>query len=61
MGVGDRLLARIEESGAGYTAFPMKVLAKTEEFILGIQRKDEIVARCANSGSIWNSNDLARR
>ena len=40
MGVGDRLLARIEETGAGYTAFPMKLLAKTEEFVLGILRKD---------------------
>jgi len=40
LGVGDRLLARIEETGAGYTAFPMKVLAKTEEFVLGILRKD---------------------
>ena len=40
MGVGDRLLARIEETGSGYSAFPMKVLAKTEEFVLGILRKD---------------------
>ena len=40
MGVGDRLLARIEDTGAGYTAFPMKLLAKTDEFILGILRKD---------------------
>lgn len=40
LGVGDRLLARIEETGGGYTAFPMKVLANTEEFVLGILRKD---------------------
>jgi ribonuclease R len=40
LGVGDRLLARIEDSGAGYTAFPMKLIAKTEEFVLGILRKD---------------------
>ena len=39
-GVGDRLLARIEETGGGYTAFPMKLLAKTEDFVLGILRKD---------------------
>ena len=40
LGVGDRLLARIEDSGAGYTAFPMKLIAKTDEFVLGILRKD---------------------
>jgi ribonuclease R len=40
LGVGDRLLARIEDSGAGYTAFPMKQIARTEEFVLGILRKD---------------------
>jgi ribonuclease R len=40
LGVGDRLLARIEDTGAGYTAFPMKLIAKTEEFVLGILRKD---------------------
>ena len=40
LGVGDRLLARIEDSGSGYTAFPMKLIAKTEEFVLGILRKD---------------------
>ncbi|MFZ4690043.1 MAG: ribonuclease R family protein [Polymorphobacter sp.] len=41
-GVGDRLLARIEEQGAGYAAFPMKALAKTDEFVLGILRKDAL-------------------
>ncbi len=40
MGVGDRVLARIEEAGAGYRAFPLKALAKTEEFVLGILRRD---------------------
>jgi ribonuclease R len=39
-GIGDRLLARIEEQGRGYAAFPMKALAKTDEFVLGILRKD---------------------
>ena len=34
------MLARIEETGGGYTGFPMKLLAKTEEFVLGILRKD---------------------
>lgn len=41
-GVGDRILARIEEQGAGHAAFPMKTLAKTEEFVLGILRKDAL-------------------
>ena len=40
MGVGDRVLARIEEAGSGYRAFPLKALAKTEEFVLGILRRD---------------------
>ena len=40
LGLNDRLLARIEETGGGYTAFPVKTLAKTEEFVLGILRKD---------------------
>ena len=38
--LGARLLARIEEVGSGYQAFPMKALAKSEEFVLGILRKD---------------------
>ncbi len=40
LGLGDRVLARIEETGGGYSAFPMKKLAKTEEFVLGILRPD---------------------
>ena len=40
LGLNDRVLARIEEVGAGYRAFPMKTLAKTDEFVLGILRKD---------------------
>ena len=40
LGLGDRVLARIEETGGGYSAFPMKKLAKTEEFVLGILRHD---------------------
>ena len=42
LGIGDRLLARIEEQGRGYAAFPMKALAKTEEFVLGILRKEAL-------------------
>ncbi len=41
-GVGDRLLARIEETGGGYSAFPMKALAKSDEFVLGILRKEAL-------------------
>jgi ribonuclease R len=41
-GVGDRLLARIEEQGSGWAAFPMKALAKSEEFVLGILRKEAL-------------------
>lgn len=40
IGVGERVLARIEERGSGYQAFPMKVLAKSADFVLGIVRKD---------------------
>jgi ribonuclease R len=41
-GLGDRLLARIEEQGGGLLAFPMKALAKSEEFVLGILRKEAL-------------------
>ncbi len=40
LGLGDRVLARIEETGRGHSGFPMKKLAKTEEFVLGILRHD---------------------
>ncbi len=40
LGVGERVLARIEERGAGFQAFPMKVLAKSAEMVLGIVRRD---------------------
>jgi ribonuclease R len=40
LGLGDRVLARIEETGKGHSGFPMKKLAKTEEFVLGILRHD---------------------
>ena len=40
LGIGDRLLARIEERGSGQTAFPIKALARSAEFVLGIVRKD---------------------
>ena len=42
LALGDRILARIEEVGGGYQAFPMKALAKSEEFVLGILRKEAL-------------------
>jgi ribonuclease R len=36
LGVGDRILARIEEKGSGHLAHPMKTLARGEELILGV-------------------------
>ena len=39
LGVGDRILARTEEQGAGLVAHPMKKLAKGEELILGVVEK----------------------
>ncbi len=38
LGVGERILARTEETGNGWTAHPMKVLAKSSEQILGVLR-----------------------
>lgn len=40
LGVGDRILARTEEQGAGYIAHPMKKLARSEEQLLGVVAKD---------------------
>ena len=40
VGIGDRLLARIEEAGQGFRAHPMKKLARSSEFILGILRPE---------------------
>lgn len=36
LAVGDRILARTEEAGAGYVAHPMKKLARGEEMMLGV-------------------------
>ena len=36
LGVGDRILARIEERGNGHVAHPMKKHARSEELILGV-------------------------
>jgi ribonuclease R len=36
LGVGDRVLCRTEERGAGHVAYPMKKLARSEETFLGV-------------------------
>jgi ribonuclease R len=40
MGIGDRFLGRTEERGAGHVVHPMKKLARGEEMLLGVVRKD---------------------
>ena len=40
LGVGERILARTEEAGDGWTAHPMKVLPRGEELVLGVLRQD---------------------
>jgi ribonuclease R len=40
LGVGDRILARTEEAGAGIVAHPMKKLARGEELVLGVLHKE---------------------
>ena len=46
LGIGDRILARTEERGAGHVAHPMKKLAASQEMLLGVVRKEE-------SGQFW--------
>jgi ribonuclease R len=40
LGIGDRILARTEEAGKGWIAHPMKHLAKGEELMLGVLRRE---------------------
>ena len=40
LGIGDRILARTEEQGAGFVAHPMKKLARGEEQILGVVARE---------------------
>ncbi|MBW6531766.1 RNB domain-containing ribonuclease [Sphingomonas sp. RRHST34] len=40
LGVGERLLARNEETGHGWTAHPMKVLAPAAEQLIGVLRRE---------------------
>jgi len=46
LGIGDRILARTEERGAGHVAHPMKKIAATSETLLGVVRREE-------SGQFW--------
>ncbi|VXC97761.1 Ribonuclease R [Sphingomonas sp. 8AM] len=39
LGVGERVLARTEETGGGWTAHPMKVLAPASEQVIGVLRR----------------------
>ncbi len=40
LGIGDRILARTEEKGAGLIAHPMKKLARGEEMMLGVVARE---------------------
>jgi len=40
LGVGDRILARTEQRGAGHAAHPMKKLAKGSELVLGVVHQE---------------------
>ena len=40
LGVGERILARTEETGGGWTAHPMKVLAPASEQVIGVLRRE---------------------
>ena len=40
MGIGDRFLGRTEERGAGFVVHPMKKLARGEEMLLGVVRRE---------------------
>ncbi|MEH3122398.1 MAG: RNB domain-containing ribonuclease [Sphingomonas phyllosphaerae] len=40
LGVGERILARNEETGGGWTAHPMKVLAPAAEQVIGVLRRE---------------------
>ncbi len=45
LGVGDRILARTEEAGAGWAAYPMKKLDRAAETMLGVLREE--------GGALW--------
>lgn len=41
LGKGDRVLARTEEAGKGWRAYPMKKLANASEMLLGVVQEDD--------------------
>lgn len=41
LGIGDRILARTEEAGAGWAAYPMKKLDRAAEAVLGVLRAED--------------------
>ncbi len=46
LAVGDRILARTEEAGNGWTAHPMKKLSRASEMLMGVVEKGE-------GGKLW--------
>jgi ribonuclease R len=40
LGIGDRLLARTEERGAGFIAHPLKKLARSAELVMGVLKRE---------------------
>ncbi|WP_375272236.1 ribonuclease R family protein [Sphingomonas sp.] len=54
LGIGERILARTEETGSGITAHPMKVLKPTSEQVIGVLRGE--------GGRLWlQSTDKKER
>ena len=61
LGIGDRILARIEEAGGGYRAHPMKRLSGSAEFILGILREDRREERKGGEARTWRLVPVDKR
>ena len=61
LGIGDRLLARIEEAGGGYRAHPMKKLSRSSEFVLGILREDRREERKGGEARVWRLVPVDKR
>ncbi len=53
LGIGDRVLARIEEAGGGFQGHPMKKLSRSSEFILGILREEKREGRRGGTERMW--------
>lgn len=41
LGIGDRVLARTEEKGQGFIAFPMKKLARSADLVMGVVKQED--------------------